>query len=149
MKIKFNWGFGIVMTFIIFGIGTFVMVYISMNTNVDLVTDDYYEKELRYQDHIQLVKSTNALEKQVAMELTSSSVKFTYPVIDAPSGYSGTVYFFRPSNRKGDFVRAVALDSSCSQLFPISDFTPGLWRAKISWSAGNQQYYSEMPIIIR
>ncbi|MFZ4618931.1 MAG: FixH family protein [Bacteroidota bacterium] len=149
MKIKFNWGFGIIVTFIIFGIGVFVMVFISMNTNVDLVTDDYYEKELRYQDHIQIVKSTNALEKQVAMELTETSVKFTYPVIAVPEKYTGSVYFFRPSNRKGDFVRAVVLDSACSQLFPISEFTPGLWRAKISWSTGNQQFYSEMPIIIR
>ncbi len=149
MKIKFNWGFGIVVSFIIFGIGTFIMVYISMSTTVDLVTEDYYEKELKYQDHIQLVKSTNALEKPVSIELFDASVKISYPDIADHEKYSGTIYFFRPSNSKGDFVRTVTLDSTRSQFFPLSEFTPGLWRAKISWNVGTLQFYSEVPIIIR
>ncbi|MBP6672880.1 MAG: FixH family protein [Bacteroidetes bacterium] len=149
MKIKYNWGFGIVVTIVLFGIGTFVMVYISMSTNVDLVTEDYYEKELRYEEHIRLVKSTNALVRPVSMEITQEYVTFTFPIVDAPEKYSGTVFFFRPSNKRGDFVRNVSVDTSYVQQFNLNDFTPGLWRAKMSWNVGSQQFYSEMPIIIQ
>ncbi len=149
MKIKYNWGFGIVVTIVLFGIGTFVMVYISMSTNVDLVTEDYYEKELRYEEHIQLVKSTNALERPVSMEISSEFLTITFPKIDAAERYSGTVFFFRPSNKRGDFIRTVSIDSTFSQQFLLTDFTPGLWRAKLSWNVGEQQFYSELPIIIQ
>jgi hypothetical protein len=149
MKIKYNWGFGIVVTIVLFGIGTFVMVYISMTTTVDLVTEDYYEKELRYEEHIRLVKSTNALDRPVSMDITQEFVTFTFPNVDAPEKYSGTVFFFRPSNKRGDFVRTVSVDSSYNQRFLLTDFTPGLWRAKMSWKVGPQEFYSEMPIIIQ
>jgi hypothetical protein len=149
MKIKYNWGFGIVVTIVLFGIGTFVMVFISLRTNVDLVTEDYYEKELRYEEHIRLVKSTNALERPVAMDVTKEFVSFTFPKVDSPEKYSGTIFFFRPSNKRGDFLRTVNVDSSYVQQFNVADFTPGLWRAKMSWNVGSQQFYSEMPIIIQ
>ncbi len=144
-----NWGSWIVVSFILFAIGTFVMVYISISTNVDLVIDDYYEKELKYQDHIELVKSTNALEQKVDMEFTASSLLIKFPNIDNSDKYSGTVYFFRPSDKRGDFEKDVIIDSTYSQSFSTSIFAKGFWRAKISWNVGNQQYYSELPIIIQ
>lgn len=148
MKIKFNWGFGIVVCFILFGIGTIAMVYISMTAHVDLVTDDYYEKELRYEDHIRLVRSADALEKPVMMELSGSSLNLTYPDIGSPEKYTGTIFFFRPSDKRGDFSREVRLDSLHAQSFPLSDFTSGLWRVKITWNVEDGKYYSEMPVVI-
>lgn len=146
---KLNWGTSIVMTFIVFAVGTFIMVYISMTTNVDLVTDDYYEKELKYQDHIELVKNTNSLDQKIDFELSASSLQIKYPDLGTRDAYSGTINFFRPSDKRGDFTQNVTVDSNYLQTFPIEKFSRGLWRAKISWSVGQKQYYSELPIIIQ
>ena len=148
MKISLNWGFWIVVSFCLFAAGIFTMVYISMSTNEDLVTDNYYEKELKYQDHIELVKSSNALEQRVDMEFTGMSVIFHFPNIGNKVHYSGSIYFFRPSDKRGDFVRDIEIDSTNSQSFPAESFAKGFWRAKITWAAGNQNYYSELPFII-
>ena len=149
MKIKFNWGFGIVVSFVLFALGTFVMVYISVSTNVDLVTDDYYEKELKYQQHIELVKSTSALEQNIGLDITASNIVLKFPNLASTGSYSGTVFFFRPSDKRGDFQKSVSLDSTYSQIFPIEKMKQGLWRAKIFWTVDKKEYYSELPIIIQ
>jgi hypothetical protein len=148
MKIKFNWGFGIFVTFLLFAVATFVMVYISVSTNVDLVTEDYYEKELKYQQHIELVKSTSALEQNIGVDVTNDSVVLMYPKLGQPSSYSGTIFFFRPSDKRGDFQESVKTDSMYSQSFSTAKMETGLWRVKIYWSVEKKEYYSELPIIV-
>ncbi|MCK9409407.1 MAG: FixH family protein [Bacteriovoracaceae bacterium] len=149
MKVQMNWGTWIVVSFIFFAVGTFAMVYISMSTNVDLVTDDYYEKELKYQDHIDLVKGTNALEQQVGIDLTASVLRISFPRIGTRGTYSGTVEFFRPSDKRGDISSPISIDTSFIQTFPAKMFAKGLWRVKISWTVGAQNYYSELPLIVQ
>jgi hypothetical protein len=144
-----NWGSWIVVSFILFAAGTFVMVYISMSTNVDLVTDDYYEKELKYQNQIEVLKSTDALDQKVDVVVTDSLLTIHYPEIGSPDQFSGAVHFFRPSDKRGDVILPVRIDSTHSQSFPIANFALGLWRVKISWTVGTEQYYSELPVIIR
>ncbi|NUN69018.1 MAG: FixH family protein [Bacteroidetes bacterium] len=149
MSTRMNWGGWIVVSFILFAVGTFVMVYISMSTRVDLVTDDYYEKELRYQEHIDLVKGSNALAQSVSMEMDAGMVRFSFPNLGDRTAYGGSIHFFRPSDKARDITVPVALDSSYGQSLPTAMLTGGLWRAKISWSVGQQQYYAEHPIIIQ
>jgi nitrogen fixation protein FixH len=149
MKLSMNWGTWIVISFIVFAAGTFAMVYISMSTKVDLVTDDYYEKELRYQEHIDLVKGTNSLDGQVALELSNSIVRLSFPNIGTRESYSGSIQFFRPSDKSSDFILPVAVDSSYGQSVPAALFSKGLWRVKISWVVGKQHYYSELPLMVQ
>lgn len=146
---KMNWGSWIVVSFVIFAAGTLAMVYISMTTKVDLVSDDYYEKELQYQNHIELVKSTNALEQKVALEFINDSFVIRFPNVGKNNEYSGTIFFFRPSDKRGDFTRDVNVDSVFTQTFQTNIFSQGLWRAKIYWNVGSLQFYSELQIIIQ
>ena len=146
---KMNWGSWIVVSFILFALGTFTMIYISMNSRVDLVTDDYYEKELKYQNHIDVVKNTNALEGRVSFAFAPSSVTISYPNIDAPSKYSGVVMFFRPSDKALDFSYPVDVDTTYSQTITTNKLLKGMWRVKVSWNVGTQQYYNEQPVIIQ
>ncbi len=149
MKFKMNWGGWIVVSFVVFALGTFAMVYISMTTRVDLVTEDYYEKELRYQEHIDLVKGSNALAQPVGMEINAGTVRFTFPNLGERTTYAGSIHFFRPSDKSRDLMVPVAVDTGYGQTFPSALLSSGLWRAKINWSVGQQQYYSEHPIIIQ
>jgi hypothetical protein len=146
MNMKWNWGTWIVISFILFAAGTFAMVYISMSSSVDLVADDYYEKELKYQDHIDLVKGTNALDKQVSTAFTGGVLQITFPALGQRTDYAGSIHFFRPSDKRGDFTLPVAVDTAFTQTFPKELFAQGLWRVKITWNVAGKQYYSEIPV---
>jgi len=149
MNKKFNWGFWIIVSLILFAVGTFVLVFISMNTKVELVTDDYYEKELKYQQHIDIVKTTNALEGKVEFEFAEKQLTVTFPAVEKPEQYSGTIYFFRPSDKTKDFITEVNIDSKYSQKISTERLLPGLWHVKISWKAGAQEYYYEQPVVLQ
>jgi hypothetical protein len=125
------------------------MIYISMNTNVDLVTDDYYEKELKYQEHIDVVNSSNALNEKVVFEFALSTINIKYPSIGVPSQYKGTIFFFRPSDKTKDFSVNVNPDSSYSQKVSLSNILPGMWRVQVSWNVGKQEYYYEQQVVIQ
>ena len=47
-----NWGYKILLVFAVFVAGILFLVYKSSNQKMDLVTTDYYEKELKYQQKI-------------------------------------------------------------------------------------------------
>jgi len=65
---KMNWGTGILVLIILFFITMFVMVYIAFNQRVDLVTKNYYEKELAYQKDINMQQNELDLKNSVIIE---------------------------------------------------------------------------------
>ncbi len=144
-----NWGRWIALSFVAFAAGTIAMVFISMNTRVDLVTEDYYDQELKYQQHIRLVNNTRSLGKDISLTQENGMVKLNYPSVGGHKDYSGTIRFFRPSDKRGDFSAEVVADSSYAQYIPVSSVERGYWRAKIFWNVGVEHYYSEFPVIIR
>ena len=56
-NMRFNWGFGIVVVAGLFVAFILNLVYQCSQQQVDLVTDKYYEKELKYQEQIDQEKT--------------------------------------------------------------------------------------------
>jgi hypothetical protein len=146
---KFNWGHGIVATFIVFAVGTFIMVYIAVTTKVDLVTDDYYEKELRYQQQIDIMTETNELSERIEVAFLNDSVSIRYPKSAGDGPYRGTVSFFRPSDKSKDVSFDVMPDTSGVQVISIAELSSGLWRIKIAWNVDGREYFHEQPVIVQ
>jgi len=63
MKIKFNWGTGLVIAMAVMIGGMVTLVTIAVRQDYDLVEDNYYQKSVDYQQHIEKVKRTDALEQ--------------------------------------------------------------------------------------
>ena len=58
-----NWGNKIILAFTLFVIFLGVLVYRSVNNNVQLVAPDYYEQELTYQHEIDKLKNEKELKQ--------------------------------------------------------------------------------------
>jgi nitrogen fixation protein FixH len=144
-----HWGHGIIALFLVFAAIIFVLVWVSMNTKVELVTDNYYEKELQYQKQINTIKNSDALEKKVNVVQNDSSIIFTFPNIASIQKYSGEIFLFRPSDQASDFKIPVKLDSTYSQKISTISRQKGMWKSKISWAANGTEYYYEQPIVIQ
>jgi hypothetical protein len=146
---KLHWGTGVVIAFLVFAAGILTMVTISMNREVDLVADDYYQQELRHQDQIESARRSNVLAEQPIIGISGSGVTVKLPGEFSASSTSGTLTFYRPADRKKDFIVPLRLDSSNSQVVHTASLQKGLWRVKLRWSRLNQIYYHEEPIVIR
>ena len=55
-----NWGYKILLVYLIFILGILFMVFKSSTQKTDLVTTDYYAKELKYQEKIDEMKQVVA-----------------------------------------------------------------------------------------
>lgn len=140
-----DWGKGIVLTIIGFIVIVMTMVVISIRMDgIELVTDNYYEEEIKYQDRIDEETLTMALEREVLIyESETKSV-----MLDLPLGATGILNLFRPSERALDQEIAVEIKDLGKKKVSIDHLKPGYWRIQLSWTENGQNYYQEKKITI-
>jgi hypothetical protein len=143
---KFNWGTGIVISFIIFAAAIFLIILFPFNQRIDLVTKDYYDNELKYQEQINKVDRTALLDERIVINQSSKELDIKFP-INYRKVY-GEIIFYRPSDERRDFSISINADSTGSQSVNIGSLLPGLWRVKVQWNMNNLQYYYEKNIMI-
>ena len=144
---KLNWGKGIIVVYTVFMIIVLGTVAFTTTVDVDLVADDYYEQEIKYQNEIDKKDRTNKLTEQVEIILEKENLKISYPKIFA-NRVSGKINFYRPSDEKLDLILDIKTDTTGLQYVPIEKLTKGLWKIKVDWSHSNEQYLNEKIIVI-
>lgn len=148
MKIKINWGTGIVIALIVMICGMIYLVSIAVRQDYDLVDNDYYQKSVNYQQHIEEVKNTEALAEKIKFEPSSENLKITFPDLGNIAEYSGEIHFYSPIEEKRDKTIKLKLDDSFTQSIDLKDLKSGRYTVKINWSAGKISYYQEDEIVV-
>jgi hypothetical protein len=146
---KINWGTGIVIAFIAFI--SFIMYFVvNMNVNKkydhDLVTEDYYKKELEFQNDID--KETNAknLVENLSWKKTTEGLVITFPETLIKENITGKVFLYRPSNKQFDFETELSL-SNHKLLIPDKRLLDGRWNIKVDWQYNGKSYLYKKEII--
>ena len=146
---KINWGTGIVIAFIAF-IRYIMYFVVNMNVNKkydhDLVTEDYYKKELEFQNDID--KETNAknLVENLSWQKTTEGLVITFPETLIKENITGKVFLYRPSNKQFDFETELSL-SNHNLLIPDKRLLDGRWNIKVDWQYNGKSYLYKKEII--
>ncbi|MEL4454574.1 FixH family protein [Lutimonas vermicola] len=142
MKIRLNWPTGIfiaILSFMVF-ILSFVYKSIAMDEyQHELVSEDYYGDELRYQEEIDKLNNAKHLNQDIELRNTKNGVTISFPKDIDPSSISGSIYFQRLSNEKLDFTEEIKLTDH-EQLISVDKLVSGKWIVKIDWMAGKNSY---------
>ncbi len=133
MKTKFSWGTGIVIGIIIFVVVSVSMTVIFMTQDVSLVSDNYYEKSLTYQDEIDKQSRTKSLDEQVKINFNGEVITVLFPDDYLGKNISGEIYFYRPSNSSLDFKLPLQVSEEGKQLISVERLEKGFWRVKLNW----------------
>ena len=139
---KLNWGFGIVLAFIAFIAFILYFVVIASTdqaANHHLVTDEYYQEELKYQEEINALENARNLKAQFKFEQTTEGLKIIIPEVLQKQNTKGTVSLYRPSNKHLDFDLAISLSNS-HLLIPDNRLLGGRWDIKIRWQDRDKDY---------
>ena len=130
-----NWGKSIILAFIGFAIFIGVLVTVCVKQEVTLVSKDYYNEELNYQQQIDELKNAALLESKPAIAINAKHVRV--------SGISrGELKLFRPSDAR--FDATFVIDSLNS--FDLSKFPAGRYNASLRWESGGKNYLIKEPI---
>jgi hypothetical protein len=144
---KLNWGSGIAIGFSCFVIFMSALVIESFRQNFDLVHEDYYGEELKYQDRINRGMQSSGLTGKVTYELSATEIVINFPEEIKKENISGEVLFFRPSDKKMDVKSYIHLNDG-RQHFQLNQFSKGLYKMQINWEAAGTKYYNEETIIL-
>ena len=140
-----DWGKGILVTIIAFVIFILVLVTISIRQDdIHLVTENYYEEEIKYQEHIQREKATASLGRDVL--LLDSHAKVIK--LDLPIGAEGSLHFFRPSDARLDRKIPIIITNLGGSEIPLRSLLPGYWRVQLNWTENGVNYYQEKKIAL-
>ncbi|MEN8858406.1 MAG: FixH family protein [Flavobacteriaceae bacterium] len=139
---KINWGTGIVIAIIAFM--SFIMYFvISMSTDHkfshDLVTDNYYQKELEFQDQIDATKNAKLLDEDVKIVKSEKGLQIYFPKI-FENEMEGKVFLYRPSNKQLDFEIPISITDNYL-LVPEKSLLDGRWNISVKVTHNNKEYY--------
>ena len=149
MKIKINWGTGIVIALIVMISGMIVLVSIAVRQDYDLVDNDYYQKSVNYQQQIEKVRNNEALVEKIQLNQSAGTLKITFPNLGNVEGYSGEIHFYSPVAEKRDLTLKVKPDSGFSQTINLKSLEKGRYQVKIDWTANKVSYYQEEEITVQ
>jgi hypothetical protein len=136
---------GIKITFLYSGFVALIltMVVLTMRENVDLVSEDYYQQELDYQEKINTIERTHRLDEPLTWEITPQSLVLRVPERFAKDRVTGSVFFFRPSDKRLDKTIAIPAGTDRERNISLTVLKSGLYNMQISWTAGGENYYNE------
>jgi len=146
---KINWGTGVVIGLVIF-ISFITFLVVNMLTDAkfdhDLVTEEYYQKELHYQEEIDAENNAFTLEENVTDYRTKDGWIIEFPENLELSKISGNLNLYRPSNKKLDFN--IPLNLKEHQIFISEDkLVDGRWNINIYWEYDGKSLLYKKEII--
>ena len=146
---KINWGTGIVIAFVLFiAFILYFVINMSVNDkyNHDLVTEEYYAKELKYQEDIDKEKNAKSLKKNISVNKTQEGLEIVFPDNLDIKKIKGKVFLYRPSNKQLDFETSISL-SNPILLIPDKRLVDGRWNIIVDWQYNKNLYLYKDSIV--
>lgn len=142
MKMKMNWGTGVVIAMILFMAFILSFVYKSVvmkEYQHELMSEDYYRDELHYQEEIDKINNASELEENVKIIRSENGILIEFPKGLDSDQITGKISLLRPSNKKLDLIVDIALKSS-KQLIQEDQLVSGKYLVIIDWKNGEDEY---------
>jgi hypothetical protein len=141
-----NWGYKILFVYVIFIAGILFMVFKSSTQKMDLVTTDYYAKELKYQEKIDESNRANALSEELQYQIKDNAITINFPKDFSAKKITGTVNLYCPWDETKDITQNFSLQDAA---LIIKTVNKGQHELHISWQAAGVTYYFEKKIFIQ
>lgn len=139
---KLNWGTGLMLAMACFIVFILFLV-ITMTTNKeldhDLVTEEYYQQEIDFQNQLEKQINTRELSTPVSVHRTTEGFLIYFPDEFRDQKIDGKVSLYRPSNKNMDFEIPFS-SSSQPLLIPQDRLVTGRWNMIIDWTNGHQDF---------
>ena len=135
----------VIITFIIVMMG---MVYYATLQSNEMFDDNYYEKELKYQELIDASSRLKAVSKVPVISQNKESLIITLPENVFAQIKDGTIELLNTNDHKGDLLRDLKPDSSGIQLISKSSLKRGQYKVRVKWLNDTTLYYTEHNILV-
>lgn len=142
---KMNWGYKILVVYAIFVIGIMLLVFLSSRQSKDLVTENYYAEELKYQHVIDESSNTASLSSPIEISVKERQVSLSFPEEFSGKNFKGNWLLYYAADIRKDQSGVFQLNGN-SAIISVPAGVEGLYTLKLSWNALGKDFYFEKDI---
>lgn len=142
------WPLGILAAFMLFFCGLTTAIVIAATHGEKLVSENYYEHEIKFQDQITGADRAQKSGAKMEFDVSTGLLVIQVPTIQLAKTIFGTVELYRPSEPKLDREFLLEPRADGTQTLDLSKLTGGLWVVRAKWIAGGENYFLEQKITV-
>lgn len=135
-----SWPYAIALVYALFAAAMTGFVVFAVRHPTDLVSRDYYQKEIRYQQQIDSEHRAQKDPDAPTVAINDRLCIIHYPGVP-PEG--GLIKLYRPSDAALDQSMPMKLDDRRNQTVDLAGISAGLWRLRLEWTRNGQNYFRE------
>jgi len=136
---KLSWGYKIMFVYIAFVAGMGFLVLKASSQKFDLVTNDYYDQELKYQQVIDQAANSSRLSAPLTIERNEGELRIRFPEEMKNKKKLVDFYLYYAADAKKDFRKSFELnENELVQALPVG--MKGMYELKLSWQAEGVNY---------
>lgn len=143
-----NWGHGLMIAlgcFILF-ILFLIFIFPMGKQNAEMISNNYYEEELKYQDVIDAKNNAAKLEKTPIYKISSEGLLVTFPKTIKVDGNTVNFVLFRTEDSNLDVKKEVTLQHNLF-LIPAKVISKGSYTLKLKWTENKKPYQVDYDIL--
>src|SRR6185295_14078884 len=140
------WPLGILLFFVLFFAGMATAVVIAATHRDSLVSPNYYEQELKYQEQIDGAARAEKSDAKLRFDAANGQIIIMLPVGQLTGKPSGTVALYRASSPELDREFPLELKADGTQTLSVSNLAAGSWIVRVKWSADGDNYFLEQKL---
>ena len=108
-----------------------------------LVAEDYYAKEIRYQEQIDKMHNSSALGEAVRFEALPGRLVIDFPQAMHGKAITGELFLMRPSDARSDLRIPVTADADGRSTVDTGEQMKGAYSVHLEWQVAGIDYFSE------
>ena len=144
---KLSWGTKLGIGASIYVIGVLIFVGFSTTQKINLVSKDYYPKEVKYQEQINKIKNAQQMPTSILIEQVGENIEVKFPK-EMHSGVEGNIVLYRPADYESDMKYQIALNDSGVHTLSTNNLLKGRYTVQIDWKHNEVAYYKEEAIYL-
>jgi len=145
---KFTWGHGIIVFFVIFFTWIISFVIFTLGENNDLVTPDYYRQGAEYTKKMDIDKRSALYKDSITIANSNQGVTINMAPSLGNLSSDKEIYFYRPSGEKHD-LKTKVMSGKRSAFIDNKLLIKGRYRISISWKQNTEKYIVSKDFVVR
>ena len=123
------------------------MIFKSSQEKIDLVSGDYYAKELKYQDRIDDLDRTGQLQGKLSCKVDKSAIIINFPSDFNNKNIEGDAVLYYAADETKDFKTTFKTNNNSFVLTPAVQ-AKGAYTLQVTWKVEGKKYYHEEKIFL-
>lgn len=141
-----NWGRGLTLFIVGFILAMLGMVYIAFKQSNEMIEDNYYDREVKYQEIIDAKSNLNPLIGEFVLADSNDYILLRLPASASTAIQNGELRMIKMDAAASDNTLKV---TQTETQIDKAKFQKGLYHVKLGWDSEGKSYFYENDLMIR